>query len=83
MSVMRDDRVLKRALRARKIRVKNFPCVDIAYRSTMPCKEHPAPVPCPDRLVIPWKNGWAIPVYDGGSSFIPIDYCPWCGISLK
>ena len=28
-------------------------------------------------------NDYGIPIHDGGSSFIKIDYCPWCGKALK
>lgn len=78
-----DDAEILEQLRARGVRAKDFPCLHIAYHSTAPCSEHPAPVPCPDRTIIRWRKGWAIPVFDGGSSFLPIDYCPWCGVKLS
>ena len=29
------------------------------------------------------KSGvYGIPIYDGGTSVIAINYCPWCGIKL-
>jgi len=41
-------------------------------------------IDCPDATLIriQSKGKFGIPVRDGGSSFIAIDYCPWCGMKL-
>ena len=37
-----------------------------------------------DVIMRKWKNGtYGIPIHDGGSSIIEIDYCPWCGKKLN
>ena len=45
------------------------------------CDDHPNRFDCPDALVYyaekPKRYG--LIVHDGGSSFIEIEYCPWCG----
>lgn len=37
-----------------------------------------------DRLVIyiPHFQEYGLPIYDGGSSYVLIKYCPWCGAKL-
>ena len=37
-----------------------------------------------DSVITQYKKGKAfgIPIHDGGSSFIRINYCPWCGKKL-
>lgn len=38
----------------------------------------------PDVIVkhIPKFDEYGIPIYDGGSSMITINFCPWCGTKL-
>ena len=37
-----------------------------------------------DVVMRKWKNGtYGIPIHDGGSSIIKINYCPWCRNKLK
>jgi hypothetical protein len=34
-------------------------------------------------MLIKTKDGnFGIPVRDGGSSYIKIDFCPWCGTKI-
>jgi len=33
-------------------------------------------------LYVPYFSEYGLPVYDGGSSFILIKYCPWCKTKL-
>jgi len=49
------------------------------------CKKHSSPFDCPDNLLFYSKksNRYGIIIHDGGSSFIVISYCPWCGKKLK
>ena len=60
----------------------DFPCVHIAYHSTISCDEHDDPWECPDITLVKTENGYGIPIRDGGSSYIGIKYCPWCGIEI-
>jgi hypothetical protein len=48
------------------------------------CAEHPDPSDCPDALIVQSRDGaeFGIRVHDGGSSFVRIDHCPWCGAHL-
>ena len=59
-----------------------FPCIHIAYHSTMPCDKHNDPWECPDMTIVKTNDGYGIPIRDGGSSYIKISHCPWCGIKL-
>lgn len=34
---------------------------------------------CPDVVIEQYKNDVGLPVKDGGSSYIKINFCPWCG----
>jgi hypothetical protein len=37
-----------------------------------------------DVIMNKWKNGtFGIPIHDGGSSVVKINFCPWCGVNLK
>ncbi len=49
------------------------------------CFEHPNPEDCPDNLVsYSERHGaYGLIVHDGGSSVVRIEYCPWCGASLR
>lgn len=38
---------------------------------------------CPDCILISSGDGYGIPIHDGGSSFIVIKFCPWCGSALS
>jgi hypothetical protein len=38
----------------------------------------------PDVIINEWEDGSiGIPIHDGGSSIIEIEFCPWCGTELK
>ena len=37
-----------------------------------------------DIIINKWKDGtFGIPIHDGGSSIVKINFCPWCGENLK
>lgn len=37
-----------------------------------------------DVIINKWKNGtFGIPIHDGGSSVVKINFCPWCGENIK
>ena len=48
------------------------------------CELHVDPYECPDSLVIYIEkfDEYGLIVHDGGTSFVCISYCPWCGIKL-
>ena len=48
------------------------------------CEQHDHAEDCPDRLgtFVPKFNEFGLPVHDGGSSYVIIEYCPWCGRKL-
>ena len=45
------------------------------------CEQHDHAEDCPDRLgtFVPKFNEFGLPVHDGGSSYVIIEYCLWCG----
>ncbi len=47
------------------------------------CESHPHKIDCPDFVVMKYNKGYGLPIRDGGSSFIIIKFCPWCGKNLK
>jgi rRNA maturation endonuclease Nob1 len=51
---------------------------------TASCERHPERFDCPDILIhySPRSRCCGIIIHDGGSSFVTIDFCPWCGSSL-
>ncbi len=46
------------------------------------CDQHADPFDCPDALLFKDKRGYGLIVHDGGSSYVEISHCPWCGASL-
>jgi len=67
---------------SRGIDVADFPCVHVALHSTVQCDVHTDAWECADMTLVRTEDGFAIPVRDGGSSYIQIDYCPWCGVKI-
>ena len=47
------------------------------------CDHHPDPFDCPDTVIVKTEPGFGLPIRDGGSSYIEIHYCPWCGKKLE
>lgn len=67
------------------INYKRYCCVDMAYRMIEHKKEIKSgkfDVDCIIRYDKSHKE-YGIPIHDGGSSYISIKYCPWCGKELK
>jgi hypothetical protein len=67
----------------RGVDLATFPCVHVAYHSTSRCDVHADTWECPDTTLVRTTDGFGIPVRDGGTSMIRIQFCPWCGISLS
>jgi hypothetical protein len=64
---------------------KNHCCENMDYYINMQCEEHDNVFDCPDNIVvfIEKSNEYGIIIHDGGTSYISIDYCPWCGSKLS
>lgn len=73
---------LLKQVQARGIDLASYPCVHVAYHSTHVCEQHADAWACPDMTLVHTAGEFGIPVRDGGTSVIRIEYCPWCGISL-
>ena len=55
-------------------------CSILAYYLERECAIHSDPWDCPDRLFYRANDGEiGIVVHDGGSSFVTMLYCPFCG----
>lgn len=61
----------------------NHPCIHLAYHSQHNCQDHKDPFECPDTTLVKINDRYGIPVRNGGSSFVEIKNCPWCGIRIK
>jgi len=48
------------------------------------CEQHPDPYDCPDNLVafVAKSRTYGLIVHDGGTSYVEIAHCPWCGARL-
>jgi len=79
------DWTLEKRVRNRGVKVEEFPCVRIAYHVTGKL-DSPLdnPFDDPDGLIWQFEKGdeYGIPIRDGGSSIVIIQYCPWCGMPL-
>ena len=62
----------------------DHPCVHVAYLIAQDPLSSIEPISDPDvTLTFDSKNNrYGIPVRDGGSSYIEVFYCPWCGVPL-
>lgn len=63
---------------------REFCCDQMQHSSLLTCTQHQdCPEDCPDVLVVHSdQHGAGLPVRDGGSSFVTIRFCPWCGAAL-
>ncbi|WP_405687834.1 DUF6980 family protein [Streptomyces sp. NBC_00057] len=48
------------------------------------CDVHSDPFACPDALVhfMPRYQEYGLLIHDGGSSYVELLFCPWCGVRL-
>ena len=48
------------------------------------CPDHEDPFDCPDCLIhyVEETGEYGIIIHDGGTAFIVIRFCPWCGKAL-
>ena len=56
----------------------------MTYWANFSCDAHKSPSDCPDSLIAynEGRHAYGLIVHDGGSSFISIQFCPWCGAEL-
>ena len=58
-------------------------CHEMTRQVQYRCDTHLDPMDCPDALVGHFEAGeYGIRIHDGGSAFVRIAYCPWCGTKL-
>ena len=62
---------------------KIFPCVHIADAVSEAKMSKLDPWQDPDILIVKTSSGYGIPVRDGGTSWVTIHFCPWCGAGLE
>ena len=64
---------------------KEYCCEMMKENSQFTCNKCTDEYDCPDTLIHFDKsnNEFGIIIHDGGTSFIEISYCPWCGINLN
>ena len=65
--------------------MKKMCCDAMRYHTSNHCAVHSSPFECPDRLVLydEKSDRYGIIIHDGGQSFVTINYCPWCGSTLR
>lgn len=75
---------LKRRIKKAGIDYKKYCCIDMAYRLIEDKKSKKEDIINYDSVITHFKKGkfFGIPIHDGGSSFIQINFCPWCGSKL-
>jgi hypothetical protein len=60
-----------------------FCCEQMRINVEHKCKTHKNPFDCPDNLIYYSPNKvYGLIVHDGSSSYVIIDYCPFCGKKL-
>jgi len=59
-------------------------CDDMTRALDFACPEHQDPFDCPDALLYYHQrfDEYGLIVHDGGSSWVCIKHCPWCGKAL-
>lgn len=65
--------------------MSEYCCNDFKYHINFKCDIHKEDFDCPDKIIFKSKksNDYGILIHDGGSSYIKIKYCPFCGKRLK
>lgn len=61
----------------------SFCCAEMRDQVEASCPDHPDPWDRADAVIVRLEDGsYGLPVHDGGSSWIAIGFCPWCGSRL-
>jgi len=59
-------------------------CEMLRYQLDWKCPDHADPSDCPDALVGRTSaKRYGLYIHDGGSSYIEIHFCPWCGAKFS
>lgn len=64
--------------------VRHHCCDRLSEAIAVRCSDHDDPYECPDVLVVYVEkfDEYGLVIHDGGSSYVVIQYCPWCGRRL-
>jgi len=63
---------------------KSYCCETMKYHLEYKCDIHSDSFDCPDKIIVKSKDkDYGIIIHDGGSSFITIEFCPWCGKKIS
>jgi hypothetical protein len=59
-------------------------CATMTQHVNNQCEQHTSVFDCPDALVFhnPHTRVYGIIIHDGGTSYVQISHCPWCGAEL-
>ncbi|MEU6702305.1 DUF6980 family protein [Streptomyces wuyuanensis] len=59
-------------------------CETMRHHVAWDCDVHVDPYACPDALVhfMPRYQEYGLLIHDGGSSYVELLFCPWCGARL-
>jgi len=60
----------------------NSCCEIMAMQLAWKCDDHSNVFECPDALITKSRDEYGLIVHDGGSSYVAISHCPWCGTKL-
>jgi hypothetical protein len=76
---------IKSHLEAAGFDYNNFCCITMANNVFLSYNENgEIDIENHDVVINKWKDGtYGIPIHDGGSSVVKINYCPWCGSKLN
>ncbi|HET6249349.1 MAG TPA: hypothetical protein VFE47_16755 [Tepidisphaeraceae bacterium] len=74
----------KQYLERQDVTLIKYCCHEMKQQAEHACQQHPNRFDCPDCLIHYSKerNLYGIIIHDGGSSFVAIRHCPWCGTEL-
>lgn len=77
------DWTLKRQIKSAGLNPDKYCCLDMAYHLIEDKKTKRKTKINYDSIMLTTKRKeFGIPIHDGGTSFIKINYCPWCGHKL-
>jgi hypothetical protein len=67
------------------MKAKKHCCEQMEDRLKSDCPQHKNVFECPDTLVYysAPSDEYGLIVHDGGSSYVVIEYCPWCGAKIS
>ena len=59
-------------------------CEAMSLHLLQTCEQHADPFDCPDNVIYwsPTFDEFGLIIHDGGSSYILVEHCPWCGKTM-